>query len=120
MWKKLSKNDARKTGMKSAREVPAVSRLRTGYRSAMLIMPAGFVTAKRADIYSDGNGKTAYAFNDGGEYAVYAPTRGSNCVKVVIHPSLTDRIPYGTTDAVLTRDGDMWVLDVSQFGLSGA
>ena len=26
----------------------------------------------------------------------------------------------GMTDAVLTRDGDMLVLDVSQFGLSGA
>ena len=115
MWKKLTKSDGRKCVARAAREVPAVSRPRTGHKSAALIMPAGFVTAKRADIYSDGNGKTAYAFNDGGEYAVYATTRGSKCVKVVIHSSLTDRIPYGTTDAVLTRDGDMWVLDVSQF-----
>lgn len=117
MWKKLTKGSGLNRAGKEARKTPAVSRSRSGAKIASLILPSGFVTAARADIYSDGNGKIAYAFSERGEYSVYTPTAKAKTLRVSIPKSVAGHIPYGTTDAVLTADGDMWVLDVSQFGL---
>lgn len=114
MWTKIT--NSRGMGIaRASRDVPAVMRGRTGAKAAYLVMPSHLVSAARANIYSDGNGKLAYSFDDRGEYKVNLFSRNSKSVKLSVPYNLSDRIPYGTTDAVLTRDSDMWVLDLSQF-----
>lgn len=116
MWTKIKK--ATGTGNKRApRDVPAVSRARTGSKNAVLVLPAPMVTAERCDIYSDGNGKLAFAQGRKGEYRVFKPSPNAACRAVSIPATMAHRIPYGTTDAVLTRDGDMLVLDLNQFAV---
>ena len=115
MWTKITKSSNRRSFGRAAREVPAVMRARTGAKRACLVMPSHLVSAARANIYSDGNGKLAYSFDDRGEYNVHLSSRNSKSFRLSVPYNLYDRIPYGTTDAVLTRDGDMWVLDLSQF-----
>ncbi len=115
MWTKITKSSNRRRFVRAGREVPAVMRNRTGTKSACLVMPPHLVSAAQVNIYSDGNGKLAYSFDDRGEYKVRLLSSASKSVRLSVPYNLSDRIPYGTTDAVLTRDGDMWVLDLSQF-----
>jgi len=71
-------------------------------------------TAKRADIFSDGNGRLAFSFATDGGYSVITPAKSSLCSHITIPAKFADRIPFGVTDVVLTRDGDLLVLDLAQ------
>ena len=112
MWKKIK--PVRPSPM-PRRATPAVNRARTGDQAASLILPGDMVHADHATIYCDGNGKLAFAIGDRGEYKVKA--RGTSRTRCVTIPNTyADRIPYGTTDVSLSRDGDMLVLDLNQIG----
>lgn len=100
------------TGRKS-RTTPAVSKPKRG--TCVLLVPDTTTTFKRANIYTDGNGKLAFHFCDGGKYSVNRCSKVSKQLQITIPSAFTARIPSGTTDARLTRDGDFYVLDLSQF-----
>lgn len=112
MWTKVKKH---KSAKREKRVVPAVSRIRSGNRQASLILPQGMATAAAADIYSDGNGKLAFAFSDKGAYKVFRRNRTSVSDAICIPLQFADLFPFGTNDAALTPDGDMLVLDSAQF-----
>lgn len=110
-WTKITK----RAKLKPARTQPAVGRTSNG-RGGLLILPRDYVTGKRATFYSDGNGKLAVQMADEGDYMVFSGGKGSLQMRVTIPAEYRDRIPFGTTDVTLTRDGDMWVLDLNSIG----
>jgi hypothetical protein len=112
MWTKLSKETS--LSGREPRTKPAVSRTRTGGKAATLILPKSYVNGPRANVYSDGNGKLAFALGEKGEFAVWTNGGKTSTSKVTIPTRFADRIPYGVTDVSLTIDGDMLVLDLSQ------
>jgi len=97
------------------RATPATSKLRSRPNVAVLILPHHMATGSRADIYSDGNGSLAFSFGETGKYAVSSLSGRAATRRISIPTKYSADIPIGTTDAVLTSDGDMLVLDMSQF-----
>jgi len=109
MWTKVKRGyEPRKR-----RTTPAIHRTRSGVRQARLVLPAEYVTAGRADIYSDGNGKLGFRLHDAGEFALTTANKTSQMRVVSLPVALSEGLPYGTTDVTLTYDGDMLVLDKS-------
>lgn len=88
-----------------------VTRGRTGFQAAQLIIPDGATPAPRATVYSDGNGKIAFSFGEKGDFKL----SGKTTKRVAIPRQLAHLIPFGTHDAVLSNDGGMLVLDTKQF-----
>lgn len=111
-WTKIEKN---RPSVRKERTLPAVTRSRTGARSATIVLPKSHaLNANAADVYSDGNGKLAFAPRVGGKFKVQS-YKGNALQRVSIPIQFAPRIPFGTTDAALTADGDMIVLDLDQF-----
>lgn len=101
---------------KVPRTVPGVSRGRTGFQTATLILPIAMVADNtHASVYSDGNGKLAFALGTKGEFRVTTINKSARCKRVAIPKQFARLIPFGTQDAELIRDGDMLVLDTKQF-----
>lgn len=101
-------------GRREPRASPAVSRNRTGARVATMILPGSMGPfPNRADLYSDGNGKLAFALGDEGAASVRMSGRTA---RITIPAQFADRIPYGTKDVSLVRDGDMFVLNLNALG----
>lgn len=100
---------------RAARSCFGVQRNRSGSKVASLIVPANVPTGERASVYSDGNGRLAFSTKDTGEYKVGNTAKGAKARKITIPGQYADLIPYGTRDAEVTFDGDMMVLDLSQF-----
>lgn len=114
-WKMIEKHGGRRQHRRDMeRTTPAVQR-NFGAKASHLIIPVGMTAFKSANIYSDGNGRLAFHFCEGGAYRIASCGPVSKCLRVTIPSAHTSRIPAGTTDAVLTRDGDMHVLDTAQF-----
>lgn len=95
-----------------------VSRLRTGTQSATLLIPSDAVRGEFVSVYTDGNGKIAFAFGDKGDRRIYRPNKASHLRAATIPLHLASLIPFGTRDAAVYTDGDMLVLDTAQFRLS--
>jgi hypothetical protein len=111
MWTKVKKPTSL-TG-KEPRATFAVVRNRSGHRGAMLLIPARAKSGDKATIYSDGNGKLAFAFGDKGDYSVFRRGPTATSYAVTIPSQHQDRIPFGVTEVSLAKDGDMLVLDLS-------
>lgn len=99
------------------RKTFGVRRNRSGSRSAALLLPSHIEVPEnaRASVYSDGNGRIAFAVGASGEYKVIRAKGAEKSSKLTIPSQYAERIPYGTRDAEVTFDGDMMVLDLSQF-----
>ena len=97
--------------IKPKRSKPAVHRNQRGY--TRIFWPAGMATAKRVRVASDGNGRLAFTFTANGEYAVWSAAGAVSMVSS-IPPEFRHRIPVGTTDVNMTREGDAWVLDLNE------
>jgi len=97
------------------RATPATSKLRSRPNVAALILPHHMATVSRADIYSDGNGSLAFSLGETGEYAAVKASNDARAVRISIPAKYSASIPFGMNDVVLTSDGDMLVLDLSQF-----
>lgn len=111
MWKKIDKYTP--ISPREARTSFAVARGRSGHQAATLIVPGDMVSAERANIYSDGNGKLAFHMCEGGAFKVSMTSPAAKTRKIAIPADKASRIPFGTTDVQMTRDGDMWVLDLN-------
>lgn len=111
MWKKVKKE--RNSFGRAKRETPAVRRGRTGARGAQLIIPEHMISGERASVYSDGNGKLAFVMGDTGEFKVFATTTNGAARSIAIPKPWAERIPFGTHDVSLAKDGDMLVLDLN-------
>ncbi len=111
MWKKVEKK--RLGRAKPARTSFAVSRGRSGHQAASLVIPADAVSGPRANIYSDGNGKLAFHMGESGSFAVSITGPKARSRKIAIPSTHAHRIPFGTTEVSMQREGDMWVLDLS-------
>lgn len=117
-WTKVTKNSGKGAGRRPARTTPAVVRYKGG--NAHLVLPAGYTDAKAADVFSDGNGKLGFTFSNDGDYSIHKPSKSATTSRLGIPTRFKDRIPLGTTDVVLTADGVVTVLDLSQFdGVAG-
>ena len=113
MWTKVRKNDGlHRPKPALERKKPAVSRAASLPRSAKLILPRSYVAGSRVDIYVDGD-RLAFAFGDEGAYKLWSAMAGSVCSNVSIPAGFSSRIPFGTTDVELEREGDMLVLDLA-------
>lgn len=97
----------------NGRKTPAVTRVKGGHKVAFLSLPVEYVAGPRADILSDGNGSLAFRLSDRGAFSVYRPNACSTISRVAIPASWAPRIPFGTTDVHLERDGDLLVLDLN-------
>lgn len=84
------------------------------------LVPEGQTHANAANIFTDGNGRIAYQFSDDGTYKAYKAKNGQRQKTFTIPSEYADRIPAGTRDAKVERDGEMFVLDLSQFSQAGA
>jgi hypothetical protein len=113
-WKKITR---KRFAGKASRTEFAVSRSRTGTQNATLIIPgcAG-IEDERANVYSDGNGKLAFHFAGDGVFKVTKGSSAATSCRVSIPKDYAERIPFGVNDVSLTRDGDMYVLDLTQIG----
>lgn len=113
-WTKVEKTRRGLGAGMAPRTSFAVRRGRTGHQAATFIIPEGEVHGSRASIYSDGNGKLAFRISDKGDFSAF---KGKNqrVAQVSIPARMASRIPFGTHDAEVTRDGDMLVLDLTQF-----
>jgi hypothetical protein len=107
MWTKVTPSRASKPKRASF----GVSRGRSGFQAATLIIPTTATVGPRASIYSDGNGKIAFAFGDKGELKVSVQKSSR---KIAIPKQLSHLIPFGTRDVNMTDDGGMLVLDTAQ------
>lgn len=94
---------------------PSVMRHRSGAKQAFLTIPKDFTDADRVNIYSDGNGKLAFDFTNEGERSIFRVGGKSHRCRVFIPSSHSGLIPYGTTDAVLTEENGLHILDTAQF-----
>lgn len=115
MWKEVTPNRGH---AREKRSVPAVTRVSTNPSVAYVSLPQGMTGDGRATIYTDGD-RLAYKIGARGTYKVYRASSNS-CHRVAVPSQYADRIPFGTTDAVLTSEGGMYVLDLSQFSLAKA
>ena len=113
MWKKYTPPKVGSNG-RLVRTVPAVFRGRTGRKAAVLVLPDQMATAERCDIYENGHRFLAFQQHDDGFFSVISASSGGKVKHVTVPAKYAHRIPYGTTDVTLTRDGDMLVLDLDQ------
>lgn len=114
MWKKIKKGSFGQPKKTS----PSVFRSPSNARLALLVLPGGFITCERVDVYSDGN-RLAFSPSPTGSYT--AKKKGGGHQRRISIPSpFHKRIPFGTTDVELDRDGEMLVLDLDQPALAGA
>lgn len=113
MWTKVKKCAGSPAG-RPARTRPAVRRLKSDPRGVALIFPAEFMPEPTCNVYSDGNGKLAFEPALGGTYKVSKDFGAlSRCRRVAIPSIFADRIPFGTTEVTLARDGHLHVLDLN-------
>ena len=110
MWTKVTPKRA--VGA-PARTVPAVQRPINDNGVASAIFPDGWAHGPRCDVYSDGNGRLAFKFGERGEYKVGTSGPKSRAKLVTIPSQFRARIPYGTTDVMMTSEGGMYVLDLN-------
>lgn len=100
---------------KPRKKNPSVMRTRTGAQTAFLNVPNDFTGAEYFNVYSDGNGKLAFDFTHAGERLIFRVGGKSHQSRMVIPSSHAAMIPFGTTDAVLTVENGLHVLDTAQF-----
>lgn len=110
-WTKLSKARHTTKG-RDKKLTPVVRRYASG--DSKLCVPSGTTPFSSVNIYSDGNGRLAFHFCDGGEYAVFKSNKTSLQQMIQIPAEFVGRLPFGTTDVTLTREGDFYVLDLNQ------
>jgi hypothetical protein len=82
--------------------------------AAALIVPGCAVVGERADVYVDGN-RIGYRIGDSGEFSVSVANKASVAKRVTIPSRFVGMVPEGTTDATVTMEGGMIVLDLDQF-----
>lgn len=104
---------------KQKRQTPAVYRGQGQSQAAQIIFPEKLHGgAVGVDVFTDGNGRIAFRLNNGGSRKVWARSANASDRVATIPAEFRDRIPFGLTDVHLDRDGDMLVLDLSQFDRS--
>lgn len=83
---------------------------------ARINFPAEWFPADRCDVMEDGNGRLAFAPSTHGTYAVYPLGKASKQRAVTIPGPFKAAIPFGTTDVELSKDGEMYILDLNALG----
>lgn len=87
----------------------------TSYDKAthLVVPPNVSPTATHADIFSDGNGRIAVRFSKVGARKM-SPSSNRSKTRRLYLP--VGKFPKGTTPVELTRDDDLWVLDLKSIG----
>lgn len=108
MWTKI---EMPKTG-RSARKKFGVFRNAT---NCFLLIPAtdGFKAGGAVEYFAT-DGKIGFAPSGEG-YSLCKYSKNSTSLRVCIPTSVQKPFPIGTTDIEVTRDGDMYVIDLAQF-----
>lgn len=114
-WEKYIPSQGGVAGRR-ARDTPAVRRGRTQGRNASLILPEDMRRADKVDVFLSGDRFIGFHMHPGGKFKVISKNgaKASRSLKINIPKHLAHRIPYGTTNVTLGRDGDKLVLDLDQ------
>ena len=107
MWTKVINIRGR-----DARKSFAVCNIKSG--PVLLVIPQNAITTQKVDIFESGT-RLAFKPTENGEFSVFHTPKGAKSKRVTIPRHLKAHFPIGTTNAEMTRDGDMWVLDMAQF-----
>jgi hypothetical protein len=93
------------------------ARVQRNGQSAWLIVPDSIEVGPYVTPLTDGNGRLGFRSGDKGRYKVGTPGgSGSYASRRITIPSeFKDKFPKGTTPAKVTEEGDILVLDLSQF-----
>lgn len=116
MWTALKPNRAIKT-----RETFATQRNKTLPRVAVLVIPEHAVTEQRVDISVDHDGlRLGFKFSPTGGFVCRRSNPKARAMHATIPVQFVDFIPLGTTEANVTYEGGMIVLDLTQFAGAAA
>ena len=107
---KPSRGRERKTTFRVIR-----SRGKDGKHAAVIFpIKPGDLPTRNVSIMYHGRSALAYRFHAAGQFRARDGGKQKS-VMVVIPAGFVPRIPFGTTECTVTRDGDLYVLDLSQF-----
>lgn len=108
-WKLV---DAGNRGAGKVRTTFAIHKSPAGFSG--LIVPHGATEFDRANMYVDGS-RISFEFCADGQRKIAASARTSKYRKMHIPSRLFPSLDFGTTDCVVTRDGNLLVIDLAQF-----
>lgn len=109
MWTKI---EFRAVG-KPRRTRFGVSKTKNGVCFVLLPASSGFQRGDRVEYFS-AEGKIGFQRAKSG-FAVFLNGKSTTTYRVAMPSETRDFFPTGTTDIEVTRDGDMYVIDLSQF-----
>ena len=98
------------------RKTFAVRRGKTSPRTAVFVVPPGAASGMRVNISVDHSGRRlGFTFSPTGSFVHYRSYQRTKTGFVSIPAQFVAFIPLGTTEASVTYEGDMIVLDLTQF-----
>ncbi len=108
-WEKFDRKNSYAVGNKR-RKKPCISRSPERPDTAYLMVPRDMATGQRVSIYTSKDGKIAFEFGVGGDYAVRETSATSYTMRITIPKALCSMIPFGLNDVALERNSNGWLV----------